>query len=415
MKVLKLSILIILLLFSNLRSEVFYIKPKAYLDVVSGKMIYQKIIGIENGIIQSIEAKAPANQNVQNLDNLFLLPGLIDCHTHLFFTQTLEDRSFENALMREIKNSDEMRLERARLFLKQYLSEGFTSVCDLGNSGRFLDVKLKNEIFLNFNFPDLYVSGPGIATFKGQFDKQTPDEFVNKEYLIITKETDVESIIQTYLNMKVDIIKVYLDNSPGQGTMNSKRLREIMQIANRHAIKKITFHAIEVKSFASLKDLPILSIEHGTNAILPKIQDEQKVFITLTDLSKDILEEFNYYNKVFYSNQLFRARKFGKTKIKLVFGPDFYFHKNNVGFNRALYVKKSITAWTSAGIAPLEIIRAMTINPASSLKEEGHLGVIKIGAKANLIGLSENPLLNLNALNSIKLLINKGKLIKRPL
>ena len=139
---------------SVLHSEVYYIRPKAYLDVTSGKMISQKVIGIDNGIITSIEAKAPLGKTVYGLEDLFLLPGLIDCHTHVFLTQTIEDKRFATALLREEKYSDAFRTKRAKIFLKQYLAEGFTSICDLGNSGQFLDVKLKDKIYKDPRYPD---------------------------------------------------------------------------------------------------------------------------------------------------------------------------------------------------------------------------------------------------------------------
>jgi imidazolonepropionase-like amidohydrolase len=409
-------ILFILGLFaiSNLYAAVFYIEPKAYLDVAKGEMVSGKIIGIENGIIKSITDEKPKNAIVRTYKNFYIMPGLIDCHTHLFVTQTLKDKTFENAIVREEKNSNEFRLNRAKIFLKQYLNEGFTSICDLGNSGNFLDVTLKNKIMKDEKYPELFVSGKGIATFNGQFSPNTSKALVKKEYTLVNDKSDVELVLSAYIKKKVDILKVYIDNSPGIGEMNLSLIKKIVESEKSRYFKKITFHALEKKSTTILGDLPSVSFEHGSNSILAKSRSTQEVFLTLTDLPLETLREFKYYNKSLYQFQLYRAKKAYENNIILIFGPDFYFHKLDKNFNRAQYVKKSIASWISSGIPNIEILRAMTLNPARSLKENKFLGVIQVGARANLIGLKGNPLEDLEALKLVDLVINKGKIVKSP-
>ena len=396
--------------FTKAHSSAFYIKPKAYLNVESGQMIYGKVLGIEDEKIISISDAAPLRKKIINIESLYLIPGLIDCHAHIFFTQVKEDVTFENALLRESKLTDEFRTKRAKEFLRDYLNEGFTSVCDLGNSGQFLDVQLKKTILKNSSYPDFFVSGPGIATNKAQFYPNTADTLVRKEYTIVDEKTDLENVLKEYQERNVDILKIYADNSPGVGGMDEAMLDKIYKSQKREFFKKITFHAIEKAAIEKLSKLKVVSVEHASEGTWDV--DQENTYLTLTDLPSSILKEFNYYKKVFYEYQLFRAQKAYQKKIKLVFGPDFYFHSNEKGFNRAQYVKRSIEAWQEAKIPSLEIIKALTVNPANSLRLNGKQGVIKVGAKANIIGLSDDPSIKIETINNPFFIMNKGVIIK---
>jgi imidazolonepropionase-like amidohydrolase len=77
--------LIFCLVFSNLGfSQPTVIKAKAYVDVVSGKLIEPANIVIEDGKISAINPKIfPQNFVSIELPNKILLPGLMDMHTHL--------------------------------------------------------------------------------------------------------------------------------------------------------------------------------------------------------------------------------------------------------------------------------------------------------------------------------------------
>ncbi len=394
-------------------SEAVYIKPKAYLDVENGRMIEGKVIGITNDKITSISSAVPKGKKILSYD-LYLMPGLIDCHTHVFFAQYVADKDFEKSLVRELRLSDGFRIDRAKTFLKSYLDSGFTSVCDLGNSGQFLDLKLRNQISKDSNYPDLFVSGPGIATNKGQFYPSAKLEEVKKEYTIIDDKSDIEFILETYSHKKVDILKIYVDNSPGIGLMESALINKILNSKQIKNFKKVTFHALEPSAFKVLSGLHKgLSFEHGNSLGWGELKNKKDIYLTLTDLPKSILEEFQYYNQIFYTAQILRAKEAYSNNIKLVFGSDFYFHKDDKEFSRGKYVLKSIDAWKEATIPSLDILRAMTINAAKSLKLEKTLGIIKVGAKANLVGLVKNPLEDIQDLENIKLIINKGMIINK--
>nr|BDT30099.1 amidohydrolase family protein [Bacteriovorax sp. HI3] len=383
--------------------------PKAYFDSEKGEMVYGKVIQIKDDKIIGI-LKRDQVKDVTELKDMYLLPGFIDCHTHLLLAQLKGETEFEDTLTREARLGPEKRIERAKGFLKDYLKAGFTSLCDLGNSGRFLDVQLRKQTESDKNFPHLYVSGPGIATNKGQFPAKAQMSDFNNEYSIVNAKTDVDKLLQGYLDQKVDILKIYLDNNPGAGSMDEALLKKILSNSKSKKFKKITYHASELKSFELAEKLGIQSLEHANQITLTKKKSSLR-YITPTDQDSETLKEFSYYREPFYRAQSQRLKELYQRKFVLVFGPDFYFHNPPV-FNRALYVKRTLKTYLEANIPKVEILRALTLNPAKSLREENKVGVIKKGAYANLIGFKRNPLETFDVVFEEPMVINRGSFLK---
>ena len=76
------SILLFLLLSPMSFSEVVILKPKAFLNVISGELVVADLL-IENGKIKEIGQFNIENANEILLPDLILLPGLMDSHVHL--------------------------------------------------------------------------------------------------------------------------------------------------------------------------------------------------------------------------------------------------------------------------------------------------------------------------------------------
>jgi len=386
----------------------YYVLPKAYYDSIAGRWIYGKKIRIKDKKIVAIESKGQSSKlPIVDLHDSFLLPGLIDAHAHLFFTQTKADSSFENALQREARLAPAFRMERARTFLKDYLKEGFTTIFDLGNSGHFLDVKLRDEVSLNENYPLLLVSGPGLSNANGQFPTSASAELSGAEYTLINeRKPDWKKILTPYRKNHVEILKIYFDNDPSPGGLSAEEARSILQAAGTH-FKKITAHAITSSSMEKTLASGFGHVEHASQFLVDKRM--KNFFVTLTGIDRTTLIEFDYFKEPFYQFQLKVAKELAKNENKILFGPDFYFHSETSGFSRAKKVKQTLDFFKEAGFSNKEILSAMTYHPALSVKMDHQIGVIRKGAMANLIVLKKDPLVDINALKKIECVINKGQ------
>ncbi|NOX81626.1 MAG: amidohydrolase family protein [Alphaproteobacteria bacterium] len=65
------------------------------------------------------------------------------------------------------------------------------------------------------------------------------------------------------------------------------------------------------------------------------------------------------------------------------------------------------------GLTPLEVLQAATINNARAFKIADQVGVIEEGKRANLLLLDQNPLEDIAAYESIRLVIKGGKVFQR--
>jgi hypothetical protein len=233
---------------------------------------------------------------------------------------------------------------------------------------------------------------------------------VKNEYSIINENTDIDSLLNIYLNKQIDILKVYLDNIPGKGELSETIMMKIIHSKLLSKFKKITFHSISSNQKKFIQNFNIQNIEHFN--YFDNFQNFNNLeYVTPTDISSTSLIEFNEYSPVTYLTQKNRTHYLKNSRLKILFGPDFYFDSDSPSFNRAYHVKLSISAFMDSGLNPIEIIRSLTLNPALSIKEENNIGQIKIGSMANLIATNENPLENSNALQRITFVMNKGKII----
>lgn len=391
------------------QAEELAIKSRGYFDSRNGVMISGKIILIKDGRIAGFTSKAPAGMKLLDLKETWLLPGLTDCHSHLFLTQTTADKTLEVALVREAKLSDDFRKQRAKIFLQQYLKEGFTSICDLGNSGHYLDAELKKEIQDQTDYPLLYISGPGLAVNKGQFAPDAAVDLARIEYDLIENERDINKSLEEHHARNVDILKIYLDNSPGIGQMSSSQVMSILSHPLAGSFKKITAHSIEEKAPESLLKTPIESVEHF-NAYSGKEINPTLRFATLTNIDRKTLEEFQRYNKVEYLAQIFRTKALAKSRIKMVFGPDLYFHKD--GFDRGKAAKRTVDTLIEAKLSAVQILQSMTIHPALSLKQDKTIGAIEEGALANFLGVQHHPLKRIRTIFQPVFVMNRGHQVR---
>lgn len=64
-------------------------------------------------------------------------------------------------------------------------------------------------------------------------------------------------------------------------------------------------------------------------------------------------------------------------------------------------IHEEIALYVEAGISPLAILQALTLNPARSLRAEGRWGRIAVGLTADLVVLQDNPLIDADLLKKV--------------
>jgi imidazolonepropionase-like amidohydrolase len=72
-----------------------------------------------------------------------------------------------------------------------------------------------------------------------------------------------------------------------------------------------------------------------------------------------------------------------------------------------------IDSWVEAGVAPADILRALTINAARLLGVDKDRGFLKAGLAADIIATPENPLDNIQTLKKVSFVMKDGAIQKQ--
>src|SRR6202158_5817628 len=123
---------------------VLAIKAARLFDGRSDHWVRDGVVVVAGGKIQAVGAgvAVPAGAQLLDLGDVTLLPGLIDCHTHLSFESSDDfTRDIVNRLRRDVAEA----AIRATANARRTLIAGSTTVRDVG-SAEFIDVGLRNAI-----------------------------------------------------------------------------------------------------------------------------------------------------------------------------------------------------------------------------------------------------------------------------
>src|SRR4029077_16070934 len=146
-----------------------YVRAGKLFDVRSGKMLINQVIVIRGDRIERVAASdnvtVPVGAVVVDLSHSTVLPGLIDCHTHIMLADT-DDSHYDEILL---KQSWQYRTILATLNVKHDLEAGFTAMRDVESEGSmYSDVDVRNAINQGLiPGPRLKVSTRGISSTGG--------------------------------------------------------------------------------------------------------------------------------------------------------------------------------------------------------------------------------------------------------
>ncbi len=178
-------------------------------------MLRNHPILINDGVIAAIGANlaVPADARILHLSHEWVLPGLIDAHTHLTLTEVTGDAPFESFY---IKESTTFRGLRGLHNGQALLDAGFTVVRDIGDSGDYAMQDVRRSIERGwFDGPTIVDAGKIIAPFGGQSHDMPAEQgrFWKYEYLDADGVAEVRKAVRTDLYYGAGVIKLALDGS----------------------------------------------------------------------------------------------------------------------------------------------------------------------------------------------------------
>src|SRR6056297_1483792 len=275
-----------------------YIKAGFLYDSKNNTLLKNKLIQIQGSKIIAVGEfeSLPRNKRVIDLTEYTVLPGLIDAHTHILFSQEASEDFAEHSVQSLTMESDALRALRGAKRAKSYLEQGITSIKDLGNSGLYLDVALRDAINEGtIDGPRIFASGPILAANGGQVYGVLPEQqnIIDLEYRIITSPEDAKNAVREHVNQNVDVIKICADNIPNKTYLTIDEIKAILKTAHSYNLK-VTAHSVTNQSAWNAIEAGVDGIEHGFNladSTLTKMAEKQ-IFLVPTENSKSYMATY---------------------------------------------------------------------------------------------------------------------------
>ncbi len=364
------------------------------LDVKTGKVTSNATLVLRGGKIESVAAgaTAPSGITVLDLKGRYLLPGLIDAHTHL------------------------SSLPAAKLALES----GVTTVRSSGVSWYF-DVGLRELVRKGA------VLGPDVVACGYHVRPRIADEaFLSDPALSnlmsgVDTAEKIRQVVRTNLSHGVDWIKILAteragtaDTDPRKQTYTEAELRAaVEEAATKGAPVQAHAHG-EEGAMAAVK-AGVRSIEHGTylsDATLALMKEKGTYYVPTYTTVVDLAEPRGDYDvpalRIRGQHMLVRIRstvaRAHKMGIKIVTGAD-----TGYGPESLTRIPQEIANLAALGLTPLEAIQAATTTAAEMLRLEKSIGSIEPGYEADLIAVEMNPLENIVTLQDPLLVISNGR------
>src|SRR5215472_9941725 len=270
------------------KSPPVVVKAARLLDVSAGRYIENAAVLIEGerinevGPAAQVQSRAPKCAKIIDLPGATLLPGLIDCHTHLMARTAAGPDGY---ILDLAKKSQAFRALEGAANARLTLRAGFTTVRDLESEGSgYADVALRDAIYQGLvEGPRMRVATRAIAAV-GQYNPfgVSPDlrDFPTGAQMISGPE-EARRAVREQIGYGADLIKVYADWSTP--TLTVEEIRVVVEEA--HKLKhKVAAHASTPEGIFNAVTAGVDSIEHGHAADRKDLElmKEKGVFLVPT-------------------------------------------------------------------------------------------------------------------------------------
>jgi len=401
--------------------SVVLVKAARLLDVRSGHYIENAVILIEDdrvkevGSAREVEAHAPKTAKVIDLHSATVLPGLIDCHTHIMARMPDTDDGY---LLDLATKSQAFRALEGAFNARLTLRAGFTTIRDVENEGSgYADVALRDAIEQGLaEGPRMQVATRAIAAV-GQYNPfgVSPDlnNFPTGAQMISGVE-EARRAVREQIGHGADLIKVYADwQSP---TLTVEEMRVIVEEA--HKLKrKVAAHATTPEGILNAINAGVDSIEHGHAADRKDLElmKEKEVYLVPTvgvvdasfaQRANQLTPERRKRFEKFLEGIQQSVQQANALGVKIASGYDAAGPEGQ-GKNA-----EELMSLTKRGLTPMEAIRAATTTAAELMGWQDQIGTVEAGKYADLIAVEGDPLTDISVLKQVKFVMKGGVVVK---
>ncbi len=406
--------------------QVTVIKASRMIDPNRDVPIVDAVVVVRGDAIEAAgtaaEVKVPPGAKTVDLTGYTLLPGLMDCHTHITGnpgdggdTQRLREGAAYDAIYGVVN-------------AKATLEAGFTTIRNVGAPG-YTDVALRNLIARGLvPGPRMWVATQSLGATGGHADINgwSPDIQLPGTAEIVDGVDDLRKAVRTQIKYGADLIKIVATGgilSSGDSfnaqQYSFEELKAVVDTAGMLG-RKVAAHAHSPAGMNDAIRAGVASIEHGSliddEGI--RLAKEHGTFVVPTLYTLDfIIDEGAQYGVPDYSIE--KAKSMAKMQrerlgaafhagVKFAYGTDagVFPHGRNAKDFRILV--------DELDVRPIEAIRMATVNAAELIGIADRVGTLEPGKWADLIAVAGNPLEDITLLEDVRFVMKGGVVYKAP-
>lgn len=391
-------------------------------DSERGVFTAARDILVRRGVIDTIAERlpAPAGARVVDLSRFSVLPGLIDSHTHLLYLESPAGELTTQGASAVIMEGTPLRALHGAARARTFLAAGITTVRDLGNSGRFGDMALRDAIRDgSVDGPRMIAAGPGLSPEGGQFPglQSSYRAIAEEEYRVVRGPQDAALGVRENVTYGADVIKIYSNNTPNRGSLSVDEMRAIVDEAHRLHVK-VTAHATSDEAVWRAAVAGVDGIEHVYQVAdsTLTLMKQKGIVMVPTDLDSATMLRYASRSQgkftvtpaqvpTFLTGQRERLRRAMKIGVTIAAGSDNYI---DLGMPQGDAAKHNLFAYAEAGMPAPSVLQAATLNASRLLGLEGKIGVIKPKAFADIIAVEGDPATDIHALERVRFVMKQG-------
>jgi imidazolonepropionase-like amidohydrolase len=369
--------------------------------------------------------RIPSGAKVIDLGNVTLLPGFIDAHTHLI-GRVLGDPEGETSAVRDFDSFGAM---LGVLHARDTLMAGFTSVRNVGASGRFDDMALRKAINEGWvPGPRMETAGHAIGITGGHCDENgfKPGLLqLGPMDGVANGPEEIRAAVRYQIKYGADVIKTCATggvlsegDAVGATQYSFEELRALVEEANK-LDRKVAAHAHGLEGIKLAVRAGVSSIEHGSflDEEAAQMMVARGTFLVPTLMAGEAVERAakNGVLKGLRADKGLAAAAAMRrgikiavaNKVQIALGTDAGVIPH--GTNAREFVL--LVEW--GGMSPMDAIIAGTMNGAKLLGWDTNLGSLTPGKWADIVAVSGDPLKDIHAMQKVVFVMKNGVIYRR--
>ena len=384
------------------------------------------------GSPDEIAGQAPRDAQTIDLGDAWLVPGMIDAHTHVVLQGDITAADYDEQLLKE---STPYRAIRATAAVRTALFNGFTALRDLETEGAmYTDVDVKTAIARGvIPGPRMFVATRSLAP-TGMYPLlgYSWELKLPKGVQIADGVEGLRFAVRDEAEHGADWIKFYADRRYYKGKDASRPLRSWVNftddeakaiVGEAHRLgKKVAAHAMGWDGIDAALRAGVDSIEHGdglTDDLLERMADKGVYWCPTIYVGAYVAEG---RGGIWPELVTMEKRAFGRAlekKVRIAYGTDAG------GYSWDVNQAKELSYMVRYGMSPMAAIQSATSVAAALLDPmcpagaaecgKSDIGVIEKGRYADLIAVAKNPLEDIAELERVRFVMKAGAVFRDEL